>query len=60
MKMKDYEKDEILEELWKIKDEFSSSCDNDIGKIVEKMNRIVGEQALLGEEVNLREKTQAA
>ena len=56
MKMKDYEKDEIIEALWKIKDKFSSSCDKDIGRIIEKTNRIAVEQALLGEEVNLRKK----
>jgi hypothetical protein len=60
MKMRNYDKNEIIEELWKIKDEVSFSCDKDIGKIVEMANKIAKEQTLLGEEVNLREKTQTA
>ena len=57
--MKNEETDEILEELWNIKDEFSSSCDRDMRKIIEKMKGIAVEQGFLGEEINLREKTQA-
>jgi len=54
--MKDYIKDDIIEELWRIKDEFSSSCNKDMKKIIDKMNRIAEKQDSLGEEVNLRKK----
>ena len=54
------QRDEIIEELWQIKDEFSSSCGKDIRKIVEKINKIAEEQGFSGEQINKREKIQTA
>ena len=53
-------KDEIIEELWRIKDELSSSCENNIKKLVQKMNMIAQEQGLLGEELDQRNKSEIA
>ena len=36
-----------IEKLWQIKDTFSSSCNRDIKKIIEKMDRIAKEQGFL-------------
>ncbi len=41
--MKEEYKDEIIEELWKIKDLLSSSCTDDIRKLVEKMNKMAAD-----------------
>ena len=38
--MKNNERDEIIEELWEVKDNFSSSCNQNVGEIVKKMNII--------------------
>ena len=54
------ERDEIIEELWKIKDEFSSSSGKDISKIVERINKIAEEQGFSEEPINLREKVQTS
>ena len=48
--MKNSQKDEIIQELWKIKDEFSFSCNGDIKKIVERMNKIAEEQGFSNDE----------
>ena len=58
--MKNNIKDEIIEELWKIKDELSLSCDKDMNKLIEKMNKLAQELNLPGEEVNLRKKSETA
>ena len=34
------ERDEIIEELWEVKDSFSRSCNQNVGEIVKKMNKI--------------------
>ncbi len=41
-------KDEIIEELWQIKDNLSSSCKGDMGELVKIMNRIAEEYDLTG------------
>ena len=33
-------RDEIIEELWNVKDELASSCNQDMEQIVKKMNKI--------------------
>ena len=42
--MKDDQKDEILEELWQIKDQISLFSHKDIRKIVARVNEMVQEQ----------------
>ncbi len=42
--MKKNEKDEIIEELWKIKDQFSSSCNRNIRQLVQLINHIAEKQ----------------
>lgn len=53
-------KDEIMEELWEIKDGLASSCKQDIGKLVERMTLIASRQGRLAEEVNYRERRKTA
>jgi|GEM_PF-2545128 len=36
-------RDEIIEELWQIKDRFSFSCNRNIGELIKKMNDIAEE-----------------
>ncbi len=43
MVMKNNERDEIIEELWAIKDNFSISCHQNVGEIVKKMNKIAAD-----------------
>jgi uncharacterized protein YihD (DUF1040 family) len=42
--MEEDQKDEVLEELWHIKDQLSSSCNKDIRQLVERVNKIAQEQ----------------
>jgi hypothetical protein len=59
--MKHEIKDEIIEELWDIKDRFAFSCDGDLRRIMERMNKIAREQTKeLGPEINRRESIDAA
>ena len=53
-------KDEIMGELKRIKDELSSSCDGDIEKLVQKMNKIAKGQRLPGEDIVQRKKNEIA
>jgi len=57
---KNVTKDEIMEELVRIKDELSSSCEGDIEKIVQKMNKIGKEKRLPGKDIVQREKSEIA
>jgi hypothetical protein len=38
------QKDEIIEELWKIKDQFSSSCNRNIKQLIQLVNDIAKKQ----------------
>ena len=49
-------KDEIIEELWCIKDKFSSSCNKNMEKIIKTMNKIAEEKGFHEKEINLRKK----
>lgn len=42
--MKKEQKDEIIEELWKIKDQFSSSCNKNIRQLIQLVNDIAKKQ----------------
>lgn len=42
--MKNEQKDEIIEELWKIKDQFSSTCNKNIRQLVQLANEIAKKQ----------------
>ena len=53
--MNTYEKDEILEELWKIKDDLAANCGNNMGKMIKKIKEIAAKQKLTGKEVDLRQ-----
>ncbi len=44
-------KDEIMDELWSIKDQLSSSAGNDLKRLVEKMNDIAAQRKGLVREV---------
>jgi hypothetical protein len=44
-------KDEIMEELWSIKDQLASSVGNDLEKLVSKMNDIAAQQKNSGQRV---------
>ncbi|MCP5004044.1 MAG: hypothetical protein GY941_08895 [Planctomycetes bacterium] len=53
-------KDEIIEELWCIKDKFSSSCDNNIGEIIKTMNKIAVEKGFHGKQINQRKEVKTS
>ncbi len=53
-------KDEIIEELWCIKDKFSSSCDNNIGKFIKTMNKIAEEKGFHGKQINQRKEVKTS
>ena len=53
-------KDEIIEELWSIKNGLASSCKQDMGKLVEEINMIASCQEQLAEEVKHRERPKTA
>ncbi len=53
-------KDEIIEELWCIKDKFSSSCDNNIGEFIKTMNKIAVEKGFHGKQINQRKKVETS
>jgi hypothetical protein len=42
--MEKEQKDEIIEELWKIKDQFSSTCNKNIRQLVQLVNEIAEKQ----------------
>jgi hypothetical protein len=46
------QEDEIIEELWRIKDNFSSSCNEDMGKIIETMNKIAEKEGFSDNRIN--------
>lgn len=47
--MENNERDEIIEELWEVKDNLSSSCDQNVGEIIQKMNMIADRLGFEGE-----------
>ena len=49
-------KDEIIDELWSIKNGLASSSKQGMGNLVEEVNRIASCQEQLAEEVNYRER----
>lgn len=58
--MKNNERDEIIEELWEVKDNFSNSCNQNIGEIVKKMNMIAEDLRLKDAESKQEKKVKAA
>jgi hypothetical protein len=42
--MEEDKKDEVIEELWHIKDQFSTSCNKNIRQLVKRVNKIAQEQ----------------
>ena len=58
--MENDQKDEILEELWQIKDQISLSANKDIRQIVAKVNKMVQEQGFSKNTVDNWRKTKIA
>lgn len=58
--MKNNERDEIIEELWEVKDNFSSSCNQNVGEIVKKMNMIAEDLKFKDAELRQEKKVKAA
>ena len=54
MIMDNENKDEIIEELWCIKDKFSSLCNKNMEKIIKTRNMIAEEKGFHEKEINLR------
>ncbi len=52
--MNNENKDEIIEELWRIKDNFSSSCKNNVDKFINEVNKIAQQNGFHGEQINHR------
>jgi len=45
--MKNEQKDEIIEELWKIKGQFSSSCNKNVRQLIQLVNDIAKKQGFI-------------
>ena len=52
--MEDVIRDEIIEELWQIKDRFSFSCNRNIGELIKKMNAIAEELHFSEKKLNMQ------
>lgn len=52
--MEDVIRDEIIEELWQIKDRFSFSCNRNIGELIKKMNAIAEELHFAEKKLNMQ------
>ena len=57
VKVREDIKDEVIAELWEIKERMASSCGGDMSVLVEKMNEMAAQQKDLGEEVSLRNRS---
>ncbi len=58
--MEKEKRDEIIEELWNVKDEFAGSCNQNMEQIVKKMNEIAEDIGFKDNQISQQSKATVA